>query len=168
MKPLFIGRFQPFHNGHLFVIKNYCDKVDTILIGLGSSQYSNSLENPFDEEERRRMISESLKYSGIENFKIISIPDIHNYPKWVDHILSITSDFDVVISNSQLTKHLFEEKNLPVKETEYYERDNYSGSEIRRRIINDLEWETLVPPPVVNIIKEIDGINRLKKLSNQK
>ncbi|MBN2603577.1 MAG: nicotinamide-nucleotide adenylyltransferase [Candidatus Thermoplasmatota archaeon] len=168
MKTLFVGRFQPFHNGHLFVIKTYCDKVDTILIGLGSSQYSNSLENPFNEAERKKMIEESLKYHGIKNFEIISIPDIHNYPKWVDHVLSITSDFDEVISNSQLTKHLFNQKNIPVKETTNYAREKYSGSEIRRRIINDLEWKSLVPPPVFNIIMEIDGINRLKKLASKK
>jgi nicotinamide-nucleotide adenylyltransferase len=146
MKTLFIGRFQPFHNGHLYVVKNNYEKVDTILIGLGSSQYGDSLENPFNETERKRMIDESLK----------------------DHVLSITSDFDEVISNSQLTKHLFKQKNIPVKETTYFKRDKYSGSEIRRRIINDLKWESLVPPPVVSIIKEIDGINRLKKLANQK
>lgn len=168
MKTLFIGRFQPFHNGHLYVIKNNYEKVDTILIGLGSSQYGNSLENPFNETERKRMIDESLKYYGITNFEIISIPDIHNYPKWVDHVLSITSDFDEVISNSQLTKHLFKQKNIPVKETTYFKRDKYSGSEIRRRIINDLEWESLVPPTVASIINEIDGIDRLKKLANQK
>ena len=168
MKILFVGRFQPFHNGHLFVIKNYCEKVETVIIGIGSSQYSHSLENPFNEAEGKRMIDYSLKYAGIENFEIISIPDIHNYPKWVDHILSIIPDFDEVISNSQITKHLFKQKNIPVKETTYFEREKYSGSEIRRRIINDLEWESFVPPSVVNIIKEIDGINRLKKLANQK
>jgi len=162
MIALFIGRFQPFHNGHLKVIKNASREYKKIVIGIGSSQYSNTKDNPFTAEERKIMIEKSLEYIGVKNYQIILIPDINNPPRWVDHVLSIFSDFDVVISNNLLTKSLFSEKGYVVKETPIYEKNKYSGKEIRKRIIKDEQWKNLVPYEVYNIIKEINGINRLK------
>jgi nicotinamide-nucleotide adenylyltransferase len=164
MNALFIGRFQPFHKGHLEVIKNLSKEYDKIIIGIGSSQYSNTKENPFTSEERRKMIKKSLDDINIKNYEIIMIPDIHNPPKWVDHILSIFSDFNVVISNNSLTKKLFSEKGYVVKETPLYEKNKYSGKEIRKKIIKDEPWKNLVTHEVYNIIIEIKGIERLKNL----
>jgi len=56
MKALFIGRFQPFHKGHLLFLKSIYTQYDKIIIGIGSSQYSNSLDNPFSYDERKMMI----------------------------------------------------------------------------------------------------------------
>jgi len=48
---LIIGRFQPFHNGHLYAIKNALKKVDELVIAIGSSQYVNTEDNPFSFEK---------------------------------------------------------------------------------------------------------------------
>jgi len=165
MNSLFIGRFQPFHEGHLQIIQSACSNYHEVIIGLGSSQYSHTLENPFTSDERILMIEESLKEVDVKNYRIKLIPDIHDYPKWVDYVVSIISDFDVVISNSTLTKRLFSEKGYVVKKTSLLDRGIFSGREIRRRIVNDEPWENLVPGPVYDLIKNIDGVNRLKKLS---
>jgi nicotinamide-nucleotide adenylyltransferase len=167
MIALFIGRFQPFHNGHLHIIKDVSKKYEKIIIGIGSSQYSNTLENPFSADERKLMIKKSLDNSGVINYKIVLIPDIHNPPKWVDHVLSIFSDFDVVITNNSLTKRLFFEKGFNVKETKLYKKDIYSGKIIRLKMVNDEQWRNSVPLDVYNIIKHIKGVERLKNLLQQ-
>jgi nicotinamide-nucleotide adenylyltransferase len=167
MNALFIGRFQPFHKGHLKVIKNISSEYKKIIIGIGSSQYSHTIENPFTADERKKMIVDSLEQIGVKNYQIVLIPDIHNPPKWVDHILSIFSDFDVVISNNSITKNLFLEKGYIVKETPAYNKNNYSGKVIRMKIINDDPWKNLVPDIVYNLIKEINGVERLKNISKQ-
>lgn len=166
MKALFIGRFQPFHKGHLYVIKNIHNDYPLIVIGIGSSQYQNTLQNPFSSDERKKMITNSLQSNNIQNYKIILIPDIHNPPKWVDHVLSIYHDFDVVITNNSFTEQLFEDKGFFVKNTKKFNKKEFSGKEIRRRIINNESWEHLVPLEVVKIIKENDGINRIKQLAS--
>ena len=60
MKALFIGRFQPFHLGHLLLLQRLSKQYDEFIIGIGSSQYQNTYDNPFSEEERRQMIIQSL------------------------------------------------------------------------------------------------------------
>ncbi len=164
MKALFVGRFQPFHNGHLRILKTVYKDFDEIIIGIGSSQYSNTLENPFTAEERKEMIEKTLDREGIKNYKIYFIPDIHNYPKWVSHVESIVPKFDVVISNNLLTSKLFSEKGYIVRNTPLFEREKYSGKEIRRRMLEGREWKNLVPKQVVDIIEKIKGVERIKNL----
>ena len=164
MKAFFIGRFQPFHNGHLKVIKHFFKKYDEIIIGIGSSQYSDTFDNPFTSDERKKMIDDTLIKHKISKYKIILIPDIHNPPKWVDHILSIYSDFEVVITNSKLTMELFSEKGFKIVQPPMFEKEKYSGQEIRRRMRKDELWQECVPSEVIKIILEIDGVNRIKKI----
>ena len=164
MKAIFIGRFQPFHRGHLRVIKFISKKYKEIIIGIGSSQYSNTKENPFSAEEREEMIVKSLIEADINNFNIVLIPDIHNPPKWVEHVLSINSEFDVVFTNNDFTKKLFTEKGFQVSQTPLFNEDVYSGKIIRERINNNENWKDLVPNSVIEIIKKIDGEQRVKNL----
>lgn len=166
MNALVIGRFQPFHKGHLLLLKHVAKEYDTIIIGIGSSQYSKSFDNPFSEEERRQMIIDSLQQADIENYRIVAIPDIHNPPKWVDHVTTIVKDFIVVLSNNTLTKRLFTEKGYTVKGTPSFDRELYAGKEIRRRMCEGESWEHLVPEPVAKIIVKIKGVQRLRKFSD--
>lgn len=164
MKALYIGRFQPFHNGHIKIIKEASKKYSEVIIGIGSSQYGHTTDNPFTNDERKIMIEKSLKNIGVKNYKIVLIPDIHNPPKWVDHVLSIISDFDEVITNNNFTKQLFSKKGYVIKQTPLYNKENYSGKAIRDKIKNDEAWEDLVPLEVSKIIKKINGENRIKQL----
>jgi nicotinamide-nucleotide adenylyltransferase len=154
MNALFIGRFQPFHLGHLKVIQDISKDYDKIIIGIGSSQASNTVDNPFSAEQRKNMIAQSLQLVNISNYVIILIPDINDPPNWVNHVSSIFSDFNVVITNNTFTKKLFEEKGYIVKNTKIYGNGKYSGKEIRRRINEEIEWDDLVPKCVYNQIKK--------------
>ena len=57
----------------------------------------------------------------------------------------------------------FQEAGFCVKSPLYVER--YSGTEIRRRMIEGEKWEHLVPTPVAEVIKSFDGVSRLKNVS---
>jgi len=161
MNALLIGRFQPFHNGHLHLIQTLSKTYTEVIIGVGSSQYSHTADNPFSYEERREMIARSLAAAGISNYRVVAIPDIHDPPHWVDHVLSYVNDFDVVISNNPETCHLFTEQGYTVKRTTLYKREQYSGHEIRRRLASGGRWRSLVPPSVAEIIREVGGQDRL-------
>ena len=166
MKALFIGRFQPFHRGHLLLLQRLSTQYEGIIICVGSSQYRDTCDNPFSEVERKQMVTQSLDAAGIHKYRIVSIPDIHDPPRWVDHVYSIVSDFDVIIANNPFTRKLFFEKGYVVKGTAFFDRKRYSGKEIRRRIIQDEPWDELVPEVVFKIINNIDGIKRVKSVSH--
>lgn len=53
MNGLLIGRFQPFHLGHLEAILFGLSKVENLWIGIGSSNKSHEMKNPFTADERK-------------------------------------------------------------------------------------------------------------------
>lgn len=53
---VFIGRFQPFHNGHLKVVTDALKKADKLIILVGSSNIARDTRNPFTYEERADLI----------------------------------------------------------------------------------------------------------------
>jgi len=73
----------------------------------------------------------------------------------------------VVYTNNPLIQRLFEERNYTVRVPLLFNRTEYSGREIRRRILNNEQWEQLVPQPVVEVIHEIDGITRMRDLNRR-
>lgn len=167
MRGLIIGRYQPFHNGHLEVIKEIVNDndCDELILAIGSAQESHTAINPFTAGERILMIDSALSGEGIKNYYLIPIVDINRYSVWVSHVESLVPPIDIVYTNNSLTKRLFKERGYKVKTPKLYDRNMYSGTKIRELIINDGQWTNLVPAEVVNIIKEIDGINRLKDLN---
>lgn len=150
---LFIGRFQPLHNAHVKVIEILCKKYKNVIVGIGSSQYNNTERNPYTYEQRVQMITETMKELNLTNYKIIDIPDINDPPNWVKHVISLVPKFDVIITNNDFTKKLFEEKKYIVKNIHVSGKENLCATEIRKRIKNNQKWKHLVPKSVVKIIK---------------
>ena len=63
-----IGRFQPFHLGHLEAIKFALSKVEHLHLGIGSSNKNHEKRNPFTADERKKMILSSLDDDYIISF----------------------------------------------------------------------------------------------------
>ena len=153
MIALFVGRFQPFHLGHLKAIKEILGENERIVIAIGSSQASGTGENPFSFEERERMIREALESEGIRNFGIIGVPDFNDDRKWALEIQK-RCRFDRVYSRNPWTIRCFRGLGIPVKSHGIYEREKYSATEIRKRMAEGSEWENLVAEKVVACIKK--------------
>lgn len=162
---LIIGRFQPLHKGHLEVIRKVASECDRMIIGIGSAQYSHSCDNPFTAGERYLMISETLKDEGIGNVSIVPIEDLNRYSVWVSHVVSMCPPFSKVYSNNSVTRRLFEEGGFEVRDSPLYNRKEFSGTEVRRRMSEGGDWESLVPKAVAKVIKDIDGISRIRELT---
>jgi len=162
-RAFYIGRFQPFHNGHLTVIDRITKEADELIIGIGSAQLSHDLENPFTAGERVLMITRALV--GLSRpFYVIPIEDIKRNALWVAHIISMTPPFDIVYTSNPLVIRLFSEAGIPVCSPDMFKRESHSGTSIRERMRAGESWESLVPPCVVDVISEIDGIDRIRDL----
>ena len=165
-RAFYIGRFQPYHNGHQTVIDLIAGEADEIIIGIGSAQLSHDADNPFTAGERVLMITRALQ-SLKKPYYVIPIEDIKRNALWVSHIISMTPPFDIIYTSNPLVVRLFSEAGIPVCSPAMYERDNHSGTGIRERIRSGRPWEHLVPPPVIEVIKGIDGISRMRDLNRE-
>lgn len=162
-RPLFVGRFQPFHLGHLDMVRRILDRHGEILIGIGSAQYSHTRENPFTAGERYEMIKRALDAEKLGPYHIVPIPDTHVHSVWVGHVVSLVPKFDIVYTNSPLVVRLFREKGFRVEEMPLLKRESLSGTEIRKRIYEGGDWASLVPKEVSQYILEIDGPQRIRE-----
>ncbi|HEX3001156.1 MAG TPA: nicotinamide-nucleotide adenylyltransferase [Methanoregula sp.] len=160
----YIGRFQPYHFGHQSVLEHISGKVDEIIIGIGSAQLSHQIDNPFTAGERILMITRALTTLGCPYY-VIPIEDIKRNALWVAHVRSMAPPFDICYSSNSLVVRLFQEAGINVQSPAMYERETLSGTEIRRRILEGEPWKKLVPPAVVQVMKEIDGEKRLRQIA---
>ena len=167
VRGILIGRMQPIHKGHIQVIKKILDEVDEIIIGIGSAQLSHELKDPFTAGERIVMVTQALAGENIDpgRYYIIPMEDINFNAIWSSHVRMMTPPFSIVYSGNPLVKQLFSEDGYEVRNPPLYDRLHLSGSEVRRRILADENWQELVADSTVEIMNEINGVERLKNLS---
>jgi nicotinamide-nucleotide adenylyltransferase len=164
---LFIGRFQPFHKGHLATVKFALGRVDQLVIVVGSAQKSHEPRNPFTAGERIRMIKESLDADNevdVRRILIIPVPDIDVHSLWTHQVDLLVPKYDIVFANDLFTLMLFREQGVKAIEAPLHRRNEMEATEIRRRMAAQENWEDLVPKPVSKVIKEIKGIERVKAI----
>ena len=164
---LFIGRWQPLHHGHIYVIHRILESHKKLKIGIGSSQLSKTKNDPFTSEERIKFINTAFEKRKISKnkYEIYEIPDIFNAQKWVDHVVSIVGDFDIIYSNSDWVRQLFQNKNYLVGKKLGIFKKKYNASNVRKLISKEKKnWTNLVPKEIANLIKEFKGIERIQSL----
>ncbi len=164
---LYIGRFQPFHNGHKDAIEQIAQAPDVIkiIIGIGSAQFHHYLDNPFTAEEREEMVRRSLRID--KPYEVIPVIDIHDFPKWVPFVESICPKFDVLYSGNTLVKRLFSEKGYEVRDLNF--NFIHSGTDIRVMMFDEGPWQNFVPEGTVKVIEDekVKGVERLLSLHNR-
>jgi bifunctional NMN adenylyltransferase/nudix hydrolase len=95
---VFIGRFQPLHNGHLTVLQHALKRARRVIIVLGSANKPRSPRNPFTDAERREMILaavDDIDASLRERLRFVSVRDCYDNSRWlaaVEHAVSETTD----------------------------------------------------------------------------
>ncbi|HEY6283658.1 MAG TPA: nicotinamide-nucleotide adenylyltransferase [Nitrososphaerales archaeon] len=163
---LFVGRFQPFHLGHLAAVKYALKQVQYLYVVVGSAQRSHERDNPFTAGERITMIKSALDGNGVDPSKWMAIPivDADSHSLWVASVESMVPKFDIVFTNDALTFLLFNEGGIEVKAVPYLDRSRYSATNVRARILERKDWDSLVPPQVAKLVKRFGGVERVRAL----
>ena len=91
---VFIGRFMPFHKGHLGMVEKALDVAQKVIVVCGSIDKARDYENPFTFAERKKMILDSIPEENRYQIAICGVNDtIYNNTKWVtdiqDHVKEI-------------------------------------------------------------------------------
>jgi nicotinamide-nucleotide adenylyltransferase len=165
MRGFYIGRFQPYHNGHQHMVDAITDEVDELVLGIGSAGDSHTPRNPFTAGERVMMLTKSLAQFDLTTY-VVPIEDLDRNSVWVSHVQSMSPKFEVAYSNNPLVIQLFDEAGVEVRRSPMFRREVLEGTELRQRMIDGGDWEDLVPEPVVDVIEEVDGVERIQRVAD--
>ncbi|MFH1244080.1 MAG: NAD(+) synthase [bacterium] len=170
---LFIGRFQPFHRGHLYSLKKCFELADHVLVGIGSSQESGTESNPWDWETRKKMI-ETLDLQGL-SLKVVAIPDLFNDEKWGAQIVKLLGEAGcepsqvVAVGNNEWTNRILRERGIAVYESGLYKRNELEGKKIRKMMKRgDGKWKKRVPKAVLPSLRSEEIALWLRKIYRDK
>jgi nicotinamide-nucleotide adenylyltransferase len=168
-RALMIGRFQPFHKGHLLLIKDILSDCEQVIIAIGSSQFNFTPSNPFTAGERVHMIHEALieNNTNLNRIYIIPVGNSENNAIWLGQLRSTVPNFDTIYSGNEFVKALVKsDSRLRLIVPTLYRKRTLNGTYIRNRILTDKTWEDLVPGSTYRIINEINGPDRVRMISD--
>lgn len=84
---IFIGRFQPLHIGHQFIIEQALGLAENVIVLVGSATTARSPRNPFTYEERREVISQTFQSRAFpDRLHIRPISDTSSDNRWKEQV----------------------------------------------------------------------------------
>ena len=162
---LFIGRFQPFHRGHLSALRWIAARSSRVIVAVGSAQKSFEPENPFTAQERKRMILEQLGAAGLaRRCSLVSVTDVNDNGKWVRHVDESVPRYDAVYSNNALVKRLMKKAGKKVLSAPFFSKERFNATKIRARMKQAQKWDDRVPARVRLLLRKIRGEERVRRL----
>lgn len=72
---VYIGRFQPFHLGHLRVVAQGLRIAEKVTVVVGSAKAAPTIRNPFSFEQREAMIKASLREDERRRVRVVGVRD---------------------------------------------------------------------------------------------
>ena len=167
-----LGRFQPFHMGHEYLIKSALSHVedgDQLVVAIGSKQAGWEPDNPWTIEERQAMIQAWAEQANVE-MELVAIEDINDPPNWVAHAEKIHGN-GILVTTDEATAQLYREAEFEVRVPKMNQREQFEGWRVRQTAKmlstvydDDAVREVLkasIPKPVIEWLIETDGLFRL-------
>lgn len=114
-----IGRFEPFHNGHLSLVKFALQNVEELLIILGSCNVAKSIKNPWSADERKEMILSCFDKKEQDRIIFLEASDyLYNDNRWLTCIQQQVDEVtdgeeDIVLIGEQKDRSSFYLKMFP-------------------------------------------------------
>ena len=87
-----IGRFQPFHNAHLEIVKRATALTNQLIIITGSAAQPRTYKNPFTSREREQMIRDATRNLSLSITVAANTDTIYNDQAWAVRVQKIVSD----------------------------------------------------------------------------
>ena len=83
---VFIGRFQPFHNGHLALLQHALAEAQRCVVVIGSAFHARSPRHPFSWQQRAEMIRRALPAADRERVGFVPVRDHHEDAPWIAEV----------------------------------------------------------------------------------
>jgi len=163
---LFIGRFQPFHFGHLSAIKQGLEVVEKLVVVIGSADRNFSHDNPLTAPERLAVFKKTISHEGLGK-RITLLTTLNDHPDnlyWVEMLIKKLPPFDVVVGNNNLVTVLTEYKGYAQFHPKLTKREKLQGVVIRNSILKKKPWKENVPAYILPLLEKFRFEERLLAL----
>ncbi len=163
----YIGRFNPPHKGHVKLVKKLLKKVDKLVIVIGNAKEKNTKKNPFSGKERMRMIKAYLREEKIP-LKKVKVSTIREGKSWEDKINNLFKawpECKFLFTNNKRIINFIKHR---VEIRGFRRIGKVSSTKIKYAIHKNKKWEHYTGKSVAEIIKQIKGVERIKKVMNKK
>ncbi len=163
---VFIGRFQPFHNGHLQAIEHGLKIAEQVIVVVGSSQAAASVKNPFSFDVRRSLIELSVPKEHRTRVHVVGVRDYYyNEEAWLADVQAKTDQFILEGDSVALLGTYKDESSYYLRSFPQWDfsavpdgmkmhassiRDSLLGKDIR----TDWEGKPSPPPKFVGYLRE--------------
>jgi len=153
MRGLMMGRFQPFHMGHIDLAKQILEQCDELIIAITSSQFNYLEKDPFTAGERMEMIHNSIKESSLDLSRcfVVSLENQFNISTWASYLKSALPNFDKVYSGNDYVSMLLADSGVAVVKPTFLDREQFNSTKIRSMIISGENWKDSVPNAVYEL-----------------
>jgi bifunctional NMN adenylyltransferase/nudix hydrolase len=83
---IYIGRFEPVHNGHMALLQRALDSAHQVIVVVGSAWQARSPKNPFTWQEREAMLRGALPAADSARVLVLPMRDYYNEAVWVQAV----------------------------------------------------------------------------------
>jgi nicotinamide-nucleotide adenylyltransferase len=166
------GRFQPFHRGHLEYMWGAAERCDELFVGITNPdptrirpEPSDPIRhlpesNPWSYAERLLMVKAAAQDLGLDPARVHVIPFPVNEPElWPAYVPDGVTQYLRLFSDWGGTKlERLEDAGYEVVVLDQGVDKEISGAGVREALRAGGEWESLVPPGVARIIRELERV----------
>lgn len=173
---VFIGRFSPFHKGHLEILKKALSISKKVIVVIGSASAPRSIKNPWNFEERKRMIETSLNYEELVNVIFIDMNDyLYNNNLWVSVLQQKIGKASEFSENVALIGFKSDETSFYLdlfpqfKYIEHPTNYNFHATEIRDLYFaKNFKYKDMIPDGSANFLDKFLFSNEFNFLQEEK
>lgn len=156
-----IGRFQPFHRGHDYLLEYTLDRYEDVYVGIGIPDREGTFDNPLTYAERERVVE-----ACYDEAKVFGVHDQGDDAAWIRAIeREVPDDIEAVTGNDHVAA-CFAQEGYGVDhldEDAMLDRDTYRGTRIREKIVDGEDWRHLVPGDAEAVLDDLGFAERVRE-----
>jgi nicotinamide-nucleotide adenylyltransferase len=166
------GRFQPFHLGHLEYLRGAAARSDEVFVGITNPDPSRIRpepsdplrhlpeSNPWTYVERLLMVEAAVGDLELDPACVHVIPFPVNEPElWPAYVPERVTQYVRLFSDWGGTKlERLREAGYEVVVLDEGAAKGISGADVRAALRDGGDWESLVPPGVARVIREVERV----------
>lgn len=147
---IFPGKFEPFHNGHMMVVKGMTKMCDRLVLVICCGKESNGM---FTTDEVREMVGNALLDEDLVDAEIHVLNDCPSDGEWIDRLKELGEGQEIQVWSGR-EDVLAACEQAGVKSKKIVHVPGHDGAEIAQMIKSgNSAWESKVPHGVANVIR---------------